>query len=92
MILRYFTWLWLYHVTTFYKQNPISFLVGLVTSPYFAVTRSLWPREMHAEMALLGISVLKEHWEMEVTILPPKFVKNGFLKLEADIKAAKKLN
>jgi hypothetical protein len=90
MMFRYFLWLWVYQVTTFYKQNPLSFLVGMITAPYFAVTRSLWPSSMHADMALLGIRALKEYWSMSDTILPPKFVERKFLKLEQYILALKR--
>jgi hypothetical protein len=85
IILRYFWWLQIYHFATFYRQTPWAFLIGVILMPYFVLSKFLQPSEIHDEMVVNGIRVLKSYWQISGAITPPKFVERRFLALESDI-------
>jgi hypothetical protein len=85
MLVRYFAWLLVYHLLTFYKQKPWAFFLGLALWPYHIISRHmLYPREFHKEVVRNGISALKSYWEIEGAVTPPSFVKKQFAALERE--------
>lgn len=87
MILRYFAWAQVYHWLTFYKQNPLAFIFGVLLFPYHLITRLAYPPETHDEVVLGGIEGLKSYWQIPDAVLPPKFIERKFLQLESEIKS-----
>ena len=77
----------MYHLLTFYKQKPWAFLVGVVLSPYYLLSKLAYPPEIHVEMVLNGISGLWSYWETPDAVPPPKFVRKRFLALESELLA-----
>jgi hypothetical protein len=82
IVIHYFLLTLTYHLTTFYKQKPIAFLIGLVAWPYYLVDRFFHPPELHKEIVANGISSLKSYWQIEGAVLPPAFLRKRFIKLE----------
>ncbi len=85
LILRFFFWVQVYHWTTFYKQNPIAFILGVLLFPYHLITRLSWHPSFHAEMVANAIQDSKEYWKYPGAIQPPQWVKRKFLSLEQEV-------
>lgn len=78
IVIRYFFWLMLYHLLTFYKQRPVAFLIGCVMMPYYALDRFFHPPDLHKEIVSNGVDGLKSYWQVDGAIAPPNFVRERF--------------
>lgn len=86
-MLRYMLLVQLYHWTTFLKQNPLQFTVGVLLFPYFFLTRMLYPSEVRTQAAIGGIEAFKAYWQLPGAIAPPACVKKRMLALESELRA-----
>lgn len=84
LILRYWWWALLMHVTTFKQQTMTEFFFAFVEMPYL-FARSLLHTAMcsQAEIVGNGIEALRQGWKDNTVALPPIWVKQGFLALGA---------
>ena len=88
IILRYCGLVQVYHWLTFYKQKPWAFLLGVILFPYHVISRLvMYPPDMHKEVVLNSITVMKNYWKLEGAIPPPSFVRRKFLALEQELKS-----
>lgn len=85
IIVRYFFWVLMSHLLTFYKQRPINFIVGLVLWPYHVVDRFFYPPELHKEMVANGLEAIRSYWQIEGAVIPPTFVRNRFEALSREV-------
>lgn len=85
IIIRYFAWVLVYQLSTFYKQKPWAFFLGLVVWPYHVISRLAYPKELHKEAVANGIDALKSYWQIEGAVLPPAFVKKRFVALWREV-------
>lgn len=88
IMIRFFLLLQLYHWTTFYKQKPWQFLFGVILAPYHFIVRMFHPPDIHAELAIQAIGIIKGYWQIPGTLPdPPEFVRRKFLRFESELKA-----
>lgn len=87
IMVRFFLLLQLYHWTTFYKQTPWAFLIGVILAPYHFIVRMMNPPDTHARLVIKAIGLFKSYWEVPGTLPdPPEFVKRKFLQLESKLR------
>lgn len=87
IMVRFFLLLQLYHWTTFYKQMPWAFLLGVILSPYYFARRMMIHPDIHAEIALRAVGIIKAYWQVSGVLPdPPEFVRLKFLQFEAELK------
>jgi hypothetical protein len=73
ILIRFYFWLLVFHLATFYKQSPLPFFRGLVWLPFFFVKSMASPTE-DAIQVIVGVDNLKRCWESNLIATPPKFV------------------
>ncbi len=81
MIIRYFFWLLMFHLLTFYKQKPVAFFIGIVLWPWHALNAFFHAPDLHKEMVENGVEGLKSYWQIPGAITPPRFVQRKFEEL-----------
>lgn len=87
IIIRYFFWLLVYQLVTFYKMNPWEFFKGMVYWPFLLVSRFLAPPQHHKYLVAGGIEGLKHYWSLEGSIPAPSFIVRRLDALELEVRS-----
>ena len=80
LLIKYYFWVTLYHLSTFYLMMPTVFLRGIILLPYW-VLKSLSSPIPDEVQVTNGLAWLKTCWDTDAIPHPPKFIKQRLLKL-----------
>lgn len=85
LVIKYFFWSLVYHLSTFFKQNPLSFFVGLFMLAYHFFRVLSYPFVMQVDAVKNGLESLKKYWQLKDCIPVPRFVEKKFTALEHEV-------
>ena len=80
LVVRYFMWIMLFHLVTFYKTRPDHFIFGVVSWFYYFALALIAEPESRTTVVHLGAQGLLEGLDAGSVPSPPRFIRRRLMR------------